>query len=56
MNYKLRNELHEQALKQAKDFVKNGGKITKPASNYKGVGWVAPKPKKQRRDENGAFI
>ncbi len=45
---KLNNERHNKALKVAEDFKKAGGKITKPANDYKGLTWEAPRPRNQR--------
>jgi hypothetical protein len=40
-----RNKLHEQGLTQTEAFIKSGGKVTKPPSNYQGQVYEFPRPK-----------
>lgn len=47
MSTTLNNKKHEQALKVADEFVRNGGKITQAPDNYKGLTWKAPEPKRR---------
>lgn len=45
---KLNNEKHNKALKVAEDFKKAGGKITRPANDYKGLTCEFPRTRAQR--------
>lgn len=42
----INNKRHAESLKVVERFLKAGGKITHAPDDYKGVEWVAPKPKR----------